>query len=83
MNIPIDKMVREKGFVFLWAGSEHLDDARSVFKKWGLKRCEEIIWIKSNIQQGRKANESFQDDQSFLKRTKEHCLIGINEKSDK
>lgn len=49
INLPIGKMIKEKGFVFLWAGSEHLDDARSLFKQWGLKRCEEIVWIKSNI----------------------------------
>lgn len=49
MNIPVDKILKEKGFVFLWCGTEHLNDAWAVFKKWGLKRCEELVWIKSNI----------------------------------
>ena len=52
MSIPIEKMIRQKGFVFLWCGTEHLDDGRAVFKKWGLKRCEEITWIKSNVNLG-------------------------------
>jgi N6-adenosine-specific RNA methylase IME4 len=37
MALPIDKMIKEKGFIFVWSGSEHLDDTRLLFKKWGLK----------------------------------------------
>ncbi len=57
MKIPIEKMIKQKGFVFLWCGTEHLDDGRALFKHWGLKRCEEIIWIKSNINLKDQANE--------------------------
>jgi len=35
-------------FLFLWCGSEHLLDARTLFNKWGYKRCEDIVWVKSN-----------------------------------
>jgi hypothetical protein len=24
----------------MWCGSQHLDDARELFKHWGFKRCE-------------------------------------------
>lgn len=58
MSLPIDKMIKEKGFIFVWSGSEHLDDTRLLFKKWGLKWCEEIVWIKSNNKLGWKANDS-------------------------
>lgn len=45
----MNKILTPRSFVFLWAGSEHLDDARALFRKWGLKRCDDIVWIKSNI----------------------------------
>jgi len=34
--------------LFLWVGSEHLDDGRELFKRWGFKRCEDIVWAKTN-----------------------------------
>lgn len=75
-NIPIDRIAANPSFIFLWVGSEHLDHGRMLFKAWGIKRCEDVVWIKSNIVSS-KYNPSHADDQSFLKRTKEHCLVGI------
>ena len=51
VDLRVDKILTPRSFVFLWAGSEHLDDARALFKQWGLKRCDDIVWIKSNINQ--------------------------------
>lgn len=75
-DIPIDRIAANPAFIFLWVGSENLDHGRVLFKNWGLKRCEDIVWIKSNINCS-KYNPSHADDQSYLKRTKEHCLVGI------
>lgn len=75
-NLPIDKLAANPSFIFLWVGSEHLDHGRMLFKSWGVKRCEDVVWIKSNINSS-KYNPSHADDQSALKRTKEHCLVGI------
>ena len=36
-------------FLFLWAGTDHLEDARQLMKEWGFKRCEDIIWAKTNL----------------------------------
>lgn len=74
--IPIPKLAANPSFIFLWAGSEHLEHARMLFKAWGVKRCEDVVWIKSN-KASSKYNPSHADDKSFLKRTKEHCLVGI------
>ena len=49
MKLPIEKITTNRSFVLLWCATEHLDDGRACFKKWGLKRCEDIVWIKSNI----------------------------------
>ncbi len=67
--------------MFLWVASEHLDDGRAIFKSWGLKRCDDIVWIKSN----RKINPmnlNYQNKYSTLIRCKEHCLVGISDKSN-
>lgn len=35
-------------FIFLWAATDHLEDARELLKEWGFKRCEDIVWVKTN-----------------------------------
>lgn len=75
-GLNIDRLASNPSFVFLWVGSEHLDHGRYLFKHWGIKRCEDVVWIKTNIE-GSKYNPSHADEQSFLKRVKEHCLVGI------
>jgi N6-adenosine-specific RNA methylase IME4 len=75
-DIRLDQIAASPSFIFLWCGSEHLDHGRLLFKHWGLKRCEDVVWIKSNTYTN-KYNPSHADDYSFLKRTKEHCLVGI------
>lgn len=72
-----------RSFVFLWCGNEHLNDARLLFSHWKLKRIEDIVWIKSNLENSRIKNFSYADDQSFMKRVKEHCLVGLQEIADK
>lgn len=37
-DLRVDKLVSSPSFVFLWVGSEHLDDGRLLFKNWGFKR---------------------------------------------
>lgn len=75
-NLPIDRLANNPSFVFLWVGSEHLDSGRYLFKHWGIKRCEDVVWIKTNIK-GSKYNPTHSDQNSFMKRVKEHCLVGI------
>lgn len=76
-KIDIPKIMTGRSFVFLWSGSEHLNDARLLFNKWKLKRIEDIVWIKSNIENSSMKNFSHADSSSFLKRCKEHCLVGL------
>ena len=75
-DIKVTQLANDPSFIFLWVGSEHLDNGRYLFKQWGLKRCEDVVWIKSNVQVN-KLNSSCADSYSFLKRVKEHCLVGI------
>jgi N6-adenosine-specific RNA methylase IME4 len=60
----------------LWVGREHLDDGRELFKKWGYKRCEDVVWIKTN-KKNKDIKQSASSDKSILQRVKEHCLVGL------
>ncbi len=80
-NLKIEKIMANPSFVFLWVGSEHLDDGRALFTRWGLRRCDDIVWIKSN-RTGHRMNYSHQDNTSFMKKTKEHCLVGLKDWSE-
>jgi len=78
-NLPIRQISADPGFVFLWVGqgdSNGLERGRECFAKWGFRRAEDIVWIKTN-----KRNE---DDKGrgtsgggLSASQKEHCLMGI------
>jgi len=68
LNLKLNQLIHEKSFIFLWVGSEHLDDGRALFKSWGLKI--------------NKKNYGMANSYSTLLRFKEHCLVGISEKSN-
>lgn len=68
LKLPVEQIADNPSFVFLWVGSEHLDDGRELFKKWGYKRCEDIVWIKTNKKKdGRQPPAS---EKSILQRVK-------------
>jgi len=78
-DLPIPALAAEPSFVFLWVGSgagEGLERGRETLAKWGYRRCEDIVWIKTN----RFSNGGSGADPpttSLLTRTKQHCLMGI------
>ena len=47
-NLRIELLSDSPSFIFLWVGSENLERGRELLKKWGYKRCEDIVWIKQN-----------------------------------
>ncbi|CAG8559922.1 7548_t:CDS:2, partial [Paraglomus brasilianum] len=62
-------------FIFIWSGdSEGLDRGRQLLLKWGYRRCEDIVWIKTNKSW---EGSRFIEPRSVLQRTKEHCIMGI------
>ena len=76
-NLRIDQISETCCFLFLWVGAgEGLDKGRQLLKKWSFRRCEDIVWIKTNKMNFSK--KTYQDDEnSLLQHTKEHCLVGI------
>jgi mRNA m6A methyltransferase non-catalytic subunit len=44
-------MAADPSFIFLWVGSgagDGLEKGREVLAKWGYRRCEDIVWVKTN-----------------------------------
>ncbi|CAG8523198.1 6587_t:CDS:2 [Ambispora gerdemannii] len=62
-------------FIFIWSGdSDGLDRGRQLLLKWGYRRCEDIVWIKTNKKW---EGSRFIEPRSVFQRTKEHCIMGI------
>lgn len=50
-SLPIPSLSADPSFVFLWVGhgnSDGLERGREVLAKWGFRRCEDIVWVKTN-----------------------------------
>jgi hypothetical protein len=50
-ELPIPALAAEPSFVFMWVGSgagEGLERGREVLAKWGYRRCEDVVWVKTN-----------------------------------
>ncbi|XP_065184529.1 N6-adenosine-methyltransferase catalytic subunit-like [Sycon ciliatum] len=65
--------LQDEGYIFLWVTGRAMELGRSCLDKWGYKRCDELIWVKTNqlqrlIRTGRTGH--------WLNHGKEHCLIG-------
>ncbi|CAH8615859.1 unnamed protein product [Schistosoma haematobium] len=75
-RLEIEQIAAARAFVWIWCGSgEGLDAARKCLRKWGFRRCEDICWIKTNI--NNPGHEALEPNCVF-QRTKEHCLMGIH-----
>eukprot|EP00917_Polyrhabdina_sp_WS-2016_P006126 GHVP01013567.1.p1 GENE.GHVP01013567.1~~GHVP01013567.1.p1 ORF type:complete len:353 (-),score=71.04 GHVP01013567.1:1400-2458(-) len=85
MNLKVDAITAAPSFCFLWAGSDHWDDARKLLSHWGFRRCEEICWCKTNLKAAQLQREGIQKihpqpitkESAVFQRTKEHCLVGL------
>lgn len=76
LNLEIESIAAHRSFVFLWCGSsEGLDLGRNCLKKWGFRRCEDICWIRTNINSP--GHSKILEQKAVFQRTKEHCLMGI------
>jgi hypothetical protein len=69
--LPVPSLAADPSFVFLWVGSgagDALERGREVLAKWGYRRCEDVVWIKTNTDTNRGPGVSF-----FLK-----TFVGVN-----
>ncbi|XP_070574821.1 N(6)-adenosine-methyltransferase catalytic subunit METTL3-like [Ptychodera flava] len=66
--------LQDDGFIFLWVTGRAMELGRECLKLWGYRRCDELIWVKTNqlqrlIRTGRTGH--------WLNHGKEHCLVGV------
>jgi mRNA (2'-O-methyladenosine-N6-)-methyltransferase len=50
-ELPIPTFAGDPSFVFMWVGSgagEGLERGREILAKWGYRRCEDVVWVKTN-----------------------------------
>ena len=55
-EFPVPSLAADPSFVFMWVGSgagEGLERGREVLAKWGYRRCEDVVWVKTNIHSNR------------------------------
>ncbi|KAI0632844.1 MT-A70-domain-containing protein [Trametes polyzona] len=78
-DLPIPALAADPSFVLMWVGSgsgDGLERGREVMAKWGFRRCEDIVWVKTNKTTNRGPGTD-PPTTSLLTRTKQHCLMGI------
>jgi mRNA (2'-O-methyladenosine-N6-)-methyltransferase len=71
----------------MWVGdAEGLDMGRLALEKWGFRRCEDIVWIKTNrhgqvrsllAEFNKTTKKCFSEDGQVVQRTKCHLLVGM------
>ncbi|GAA5941467.1 hypothetical protein JCM1841_001059 [Sporobolomyces salmonicolor] len=84
--LDLGRTAATPGFVWLWVGSGQKTEAgttdgiglemgRQLLAAWGYRRCEDIVWLKTN----RKDPEGdlTREPTSLFTPTIEHCLMGI------
>ncbi|KAI6046627.1 MT-A70-domain-containing protein [Pisolithus marmoratus] len=77
--LPIPSLAADPSFIFMWVGSgagEGLERGREVLAKWNYRRCEDVVWVKTNVNLNRGPGTD-PPTTSLLTRTKQHCLMGI------
>lgn len=60
--------------LFLWVTGRAMELARDCMTRWGYKKVDELVWVKTNqihrlIITGKTGH--------WLNHTKEHCLVGV------
>ncbi|SJX66171.1 related to KAR4-transcription factor required for gene regulation in response to pheromones [Sporisorium reilianum f. sp. reilianum] len=80
-TLPVPQLAAKESFVFLWVGSgagDGLERGREVLAKWGYRRCEDIVCIRTNAQTDRGELDMQQPSStSAFTRSSQHCLMGI------
>jgi len=86
-DLRIPDIAAEQCFLFLWCGSaDAIEAGRIIMRSWGFRRCEDIVWIKTNRnmdprdpeqQVATDISKKGWNGHSVMVHTKEHCLVGM------
>lgn len=83
-SLDLARIAGSPAFVWLWVGSGQrgdgvgLEKGRELIAGWGYRRCEDIVWLKTNTQDpAGDLAPSTSPDPTLFTPTLEHCLMGI------
>uniref|UniRef100_A0A6A7G743 N(6)-adenosine-methyltransferase non-catalytic subunit METTL14 n=2 Tax=Hirondellea gigas TaxID=1518452 RepID=A0A6A7G743_9CRUS len=80
-KLKIPQIAASRAFLFIWSGScEGLNQSRLLLKQWNFRRCEDIVWVKTNkTNQESSTHRQIPDSGigTILRHSTEHCLMGI------
>ena len=77
-TLPIRQLSADPSFIFLWVGkgdTHGLEKGRECFAKWGFRRAEDIVCVKTNNASG--SGKGGASGGGLFANQKEHCLMGI------
>jgi N6-adenosine-specific RNA methylase IME4 len=50
-SLNIESVAANPSFIWIWCGnSQNVSRGRQLLTKWGYRRCEDLIWVKTNKQ---------------------------------
>jgi hypothetical protein len=48
-NLDIEAVAANPSFIWIWCGnSQNVSRGRQLLTKWGYRRCEDLVWVKTN-----------------------------------
>jgi len=93
-SLPIPSVAATPSFIWIWCGKGNdagLEKGRALLARWGYRRCEDIVWLKTNkhvitevcyeLSGAKLSTKGTTKDEpetnTIFTQTKEHCLQGI------
>ncbi|UZJ52324.1 hypothetical protein CBS101457_001644 [Exobasidium rhododendri] len=91
-SLPMPQIMAKESFIFLWIGSganDGLERGREVLTRWGYRRCEDIVWVQTNLsvnegdvndtfmEKGKRGHSIQASSSSCFAKSAQHCLMGI------
>ncbi|KAG2172758.1 hypothetical protein INT43_000105 [Umbelopsis isabellina] len=74
-RLNIEAVAANPSFIWIWCGNaENVSRGRQLLVKWGYRRCEDLIWVKTNRNS---KGSRIVSESEILQHSKEHCLMGI------
>lgn len=74
MALPIPKL-QTNGLLFIWVINSSYDFAIGLFKQWGYKIVDEVVWVKLTVNRRLAKSHGY-----YLQHAKEVCLVGMKGK---
>ena len=69
-NIPVSKLQKDGGFLFVWVINAKYKFCLDLFKEWGYEMVDEVVWAKLTVNRRLAKSHGF-----YLQHAKEVCLV--------